>query len=219
MQEYKIENLDVLKLRHRFHKLSEIHPYQTDEQFQALCLSIESDGVMVPITIWKNKVIDGRHRVMACESLGIKEIACKIIPYNTRLEEVRDIVMNSENRRHQDAASLSIVAFNRMKQEQLTLARISEVSGVSKRNISNVVWLSKHQPDIITLLFEGKHIKIGDYKTTRNLNAVVAFFKKEKATRVIAVDEELEKFLKHYELLSPSTQANALEVLKSMDTK
>ncbi len=41
----------------------------TEEEFQGLKQSISQNGQMASIAYWKGMLVDGRHRLRACESL------------------------------------------------------------------------------------------------------------------------------------------------------
>lgn len=55
-------------------------PEMTEEMFADLKADIEKQGQLVPVMVWCNQVIDGRHRMRACAELGIepkaKHVAC-----------------------------------------------------------------------------------------------------------------------------------------------
>ncbi|MCA9259660.1 MAG: ParB N-terminal domain-containing protein [Planctomycetales bacterium] len=60
--------------------MSEIHPAAAavppmqDDQFSALVESVRELGLLVPIELLDDQVIDGRHRLRACEQLGIEPV-------------------------------------------------------------------------------------------------------------------------------------------------
>lgn len=47
-------------------------PAMSEEEFTALCVDIQENGLIVPIELYDGKIIDGRHRQQACDKLGIK---------------------------------------------------------------------------------------------------------------------------------------------------
>ena len=47
-------------------------PAMSEEEFTALCVDIQENGLLVPIELYDGKIIDGRHRQQACDKLGIK---------------------------------------------------------------------------------------------------------------------------------------------------
>lgn len=58
-------------MEYKFHEIADIFPLMSDEEYQGLKSSIEVNGLMVPIVLLENKVLDGRNRYKACQELGI----------------------------------------------------------------------------------------------------------------------------------------------------
>jgi ParB-like chromosome segregation protein Spo0J len=54
-----------------FHEVANIFPLMEGEQFRELCTDIATNGLIEPIWIWQDKIIDGRNRYRACVELGI----------------------------------------------------------------------------------------------------------------------------------------------------
>ena len=59
---------------YELHELTELFPAMQDEEFDFLKASIALTGFdpTEPITLWQGKVIDGRHRLLACQELGVE---------------------------------------------------------------------------------------------------------------------------------------------------
>ena len=55
-----------------FHELVSLFPPLSAEEKEKLRADIKKNGLLEPITIWDGKIIDGRHRAMACQELGIE---------------------------------------------------------------------------------------------------------------------------------------------------
>lgn len=55
-----------------FHELCNLLPEMTDEQFEALKNDIQVNGLLHPVTTYQGYVLDGKHRLRACEALGIE---------------------------------------------------------------------------------------------------------------------------------------------------
>lgn len=53
------------------HPLAELIPSMRDEEYRALREDIAEHGLHDPITLYEGKVLDGRHRMRACDELGI----------------------------------------------------------------------------------------------------------------------------------------------------
>jgi len=55
-------------------KLAEIFPKLNETDFKELCEDIKRNGLIDPITIYNDEVIDGRHRYLACLEVGIEPV-------------------------------------------------------------------------------------------------------------------------------------------------
>ncbi len=99
-----IENLEI-------HKEANIHPMSTRNEYAALRDSIAEIGQTDPVILYRGKVIDGRHRMMALKELGRNEIKTTSIANNTTLKKVKEIILGTEIRRHQTLAQRSIRAY------------------------------------------------------------------------------------------------------------
>jgi N6-adenosine-specific RNA methylase IME4 len=58
--------------RYPVHPLADIFPPMSEAEYEALKQDIAERGVHEPITLWAGQLVDGRHRLRACEELGIE---------------------------------------------------------------------------------------------------------------------------------------------------
>jgi hypothetical protein len=56
---------------HKFHPLANVFPLMSPKQLAALVADIEARGLLEPIWIYENMILDGRNRALACAILGI----------------------------------------------------------------------------------------------------------------------------------------------------
>lgn len=92
----------------KFHPLSELFPRMPEEEFAALREDIRAHGVREPAWVWKGQVIDGRHRVLACDGLGIK---CPTREWGGDESELVPFVLSLNlKRRHLDTSQRAMVA-------------------------------------------------------------------------------------------------------------
>jgi hypothetical protein len=54
------------------HPLAELIPPMTDSEFSELKADIEANGLRQTITLYEDKILDGRHRARACDELGLE---------------------------------------------------------------------------------------------------------------------------------------------------
>jgi N6-adenosine-specific RNA methylase IME4 len=52
------------------HRLAELIPLMSDEQYEALRADVAKQGLLEPIVLYENQVLDGRHRYRACIATG-----------------------------------------------------------------------------------------------------------------------------------------------------
>ena len=82
-------------------------PMQVDE-FEALKASIDRNGLLEPILVWQGRVMDGRHRLKACEALGVAPMV-KVL--NGTYEEAKSEAFSTNiNRRHLATGQRAILA-------------------------------------------------------------------------------------------------------------
>jgi N6-adenosine-specific RNA methylase IME4 len=58
-------------LEYEFHELADIFPLMSGDEFDEFKKDIKENGVQVPIEIYKNEILDGRNRYLACKDLGV----------------------------------------------------------------------------------------------------------------------------------------------------
>lgn len=88
------------------HPLSAAFPSMLDEDFQSLKDSIETNGVLNPITIFEGMVIDGWHRYQAANQLAMD---CPEQPLGD-IDPKDFVLAQNKNRRHITAAQLAAAA-------------------------------------------------------------------------------------------------------------
>lgn len=171
----ELENLTL-------HKLANEHPEMTEVEFQRLKESINEVGQLEPILVYRGKIVDGRHRFWACESLGLDTILVKEIPFNTPLETVKEIVFSSEVRRHQTATQKAIKAWWATQEDGIT-HREAEVKFMTSRTmISACRYISETRGEILLKeLYKGNSVTIGTRKS-KSLRTVQTLIKEEEDT-------------------------------------
>lgn len=120
------------------HKLAATHRDMDEAEFEALKASIEEIGQINPVTTYKGKLVDGRHRQRALIELGVHDMKVKELPNNMTLKDVEEEVIGSENRRTDTPAQKTIRAYLWYKQNQheATYERTALKFGVNRSEIS-----------------------------------------------------------------------------------
>lgn len=60
-----------MKQKYKSHPIADRLPEMTEDEFSVLKDSISRDGLLHPIILYDSKILDGRHRLRACEELRI----------------------------------------------------------------------------------------------------------------------------------------------------
>lgn len=96
------------------HPLAEIIPPASPEDFAALVASIAAVGQLEPIRTWNGLVLDGRHRLRACEHLGlpprVREIQPDEVGGGTDEALLGYVLALNINRRHASPSQRAIAA-------------------------------------------------------------------------------------------------------------
>jgi hypothetical protein len=121
-----------------FHPLAEIFPLIEGEEFDALCGDIRKHGLREPITIFENRILDGRNRYRACQALGIEPA------YKTYVgsDPVSFVISLNLNRRHLNESQRALVAAklanlrvgDNQHSEGLPIGRASTLLNVGERS-------------------------------------------------------------------------------------
>ncbi len=96
------------------HPLAEIVPAMTDAEYEQLRDDIAENGLHEPITLYEEKILDGRHRARACEEL---EIELKTQELNGA-DPVAYVVSLNVKRRNLTVGQLAAIALRLLPEER-----------------------------------------------------------------------------------------------------
>lgn len=97
------------------HRVAEMHRLMNEAEYAALLSSIRERGQTVPVIFYRGKLVDGRHRLRALLELGISKIVVDELNNNMTIEDVIDLVMDTEIRRTDTVAQKAIKAYGWIK--------------------------------------------------------------------------------------------------------
>jgi len=108
-----------------FHELSRVFPPMTEEEFAGLKESIREQGLSEPLLTYRGKVVDGRHRYLACKQLGIEP---RFREWEGSYEElVASVIARNVTRRHLTRSQRAAIAAETLgKERELARARQGE---------------------------------------------------------------------------------------------
>jgi len=155
-----------------YSELSTVFPsFQGDEEFTHLVNSIKSEGLLEPIVIWKGKIVDGRHRHLACKEARVQP-EYTYLPDDWSLDKVKNrVVALNVLRRHLTtgqralvAAALANMTFGGdRKSDQVanlqydtSLQDAANQMSVSKRTVSTAKDVKRDAPDLAEKVNKGQ---------------------------------------------------------------
>lgn len=155
---------------YQLHELSTLYPGMTGEEYEALRLDIRKNGLMNPVVLWRENeaqdwaIIDGRHRALACDDLGIEP---KYEYVNGTVDPVQYVISANSTRRHLSQSQLGMVAA-KLRERKLAsatgankhihkkeLENISEAVGVSTRTAERAVAVMDRSKDLASAVESG----------------------------------------------------------------
>ncbi|GIV22163.1 MAG: hypothetical protein KatS3mg023_3914 [Armatimonadota bacterium] len=117
-------------------------PPLSECEYEALKADIAEHGVLVPIVLDAHgAVVDGHHRLRACEELGIKDYPVVVRQYPDEDSRTEDVLKLNLQRRHIDRARLKELAVRLYSELGWSQSRIARVLGVSQASVSG--WVSE----------------------------------------------------------------------------
>jgi hypothetical protein len=177
-------------------------------QFDALKNDIKMNGQLVPITLYRGKLVDGRHRLRALKEISALTVDCVSLPNNLTLQEVKSKVLSTEIRRHQSPTQLAIKAYRLWKASDITQEVALTSTGASRTNlklVNNIVKMGRL--DIIDLLEMGGKVNTDvshNYeRPTDSLSAIVKYLK-VIADRAVYEEKEFEEDAVEVETINTS---------------
>ena len=199
------------------HTLADSHPEYTMQQFQALKADIKANGQLVPITLYREKLVDGRHRLQAAVDLNLPTVRCVSLPNNLTLSQVKAKVLSTEVRRHQSPTQLAIKAYRLWKTSDINQNEALGTTGASGTNlklVNNIVKFGRL--DIIDLLERGGKFNtalgVNYERATDSLSAIVKYLK------LVSESPGIEEFVSEEtkEVAKPVVNNHLVEAMNTM---
>ena len=153
------------------HPYADILPLLEGEAFAALVADIEANGLMEPITVYQDMVLDGRNRLRACKAAGIEP---KFLEFDGD-DPLAFVLSLNLHRRHLNESQRGMVASRleilrhggarRGDQDaNLPLDRkaIASMLNVSSRTVASAAAVRDHAlPELIQSVDRGRHRRVG----------------------------------------------------------
>lgn len=179
-------------------EIASMVPMTSPMELVALTEDIKINGQREPILIWREKIVDGRNRQLACQLLGIK-VKVKKINAKTSRENVIKLVKSYNTRRNLTETQKVMSAVKYQETNGGSNTDVAKLWGVSERTLKNGKYIAKHREDFVKDLFEGKTVKFMDdnrgYEiTTSKITPIAQYIKinLEKNNLIVDTSNEVD---------------------------
>ena len=162
-----------------FHELASLFPMLPETEINLLAQDIKTNGLMYPITLYGDKIIDGRNRYKACELAGVEPFFTEY----TGNDPLQYVISLNLKRRHLNPSQIDALTekIANMRQGErtdiepsATLQKVSvkqacALTGGSERGVQYVREIKKKAPERIAEIESGRvtiHNVLKDIKDT-----------------------------------------------------
>lgn len=208
------------------HEYVYINPPHDKQEFGDLIESMAINGQIEPVKVWEKRgtrfIIDGRHRYLALKILGADHIKFNTIPSNTTKDELKTMVIESENKRQMTPAQNAIRAWRDYK-ENHKISKMSMRAYASKYHTGHTM-LSRCKTienelgsKTLDILFETKQVKFGEsyYKSLNQLITYIDDRKKAQTKAKHKVPASAEKIISAVDMLIDGGDEIAITFIKT----
>jgi len=149
-----------------FHEIANLFPMMQPDELSDLVDDIKQNGLIEPIVLYEEKILDGRNRYLACGEAGVKPH----YEYYKGDEPVGYVVSKNLHRRHLNETQRGTIGdkIANMRQgertdiepnlnlEKVSLDKAADLVNVSRATISNVRKVRREAPELMPKLESGE---------------------------------------------------------------
>jgi len=149
-----------------FHEIAKIFPLMEGTEFDALIADIKKNGLLEPIWLYEDKILDGRNRYKACQLAGIEP---QFVEY-TKDDPFQFVISKNMHRRHLDESQRAVIAArianmplggalyrsaNLPTENHISQSDVAKMFNVSERTIRSVKAVERDVPELIPEIENG----------------------------------------------------------------
>ena len=155
-----------------YSELSTVFPsFQGEEEFTQLVESIKTEGLLDPIVVWQGKIVDGRHRHLACKEARVQP-EYTYLPDDWSFDKVKNrVVALNVLRRHLTTGQRALVAAALANmtvggdrksdqtanlQNDISVGTAANQLSVSPRSVSTAKDVKRDTPDLAEKVNKGQ---------------------------------------------------------------
>ena len=170
------------------HPLANIVAMAGTREQQALTEDIKKNGQNEPVVLWRDKIVDGRCRQLACTTLNLP-LKTRELDSKLQEAEVAKIVKSLNTRRNLTETQKIVSAYLEQQRTGQTNGQIAQDWAIAVRSLQNFKYVATHRPELVEPLFNGDSVKIIDpdkeYPITTN--------KVNTLARIVKLEQEIGK--------------------------
>jgi uncharacterized protein YgbK (DUF1537 family) len=173
-------------------ELASLVALANEKEQLALVEDIRLNGQQEPAVLWQERLVDGRCRQLACQSLGIP---LKVRHLDSKLsrEDVAKIVKSLNTRRNLTMTQKIASAYKQQLRTKETNEAIANQWAVSVPSLKNMKYIAKNHHDMVDPLFNGDTVVVEDPEvkhlvTTNKVNTLARIIKKQVELGKVVVD-------------------------------
>lgn len=186
---------------YEIHPLANIVAMAGTREQQALTEDIRKNGQNEPVVLWRDKIVDGRCRQLACTTLDIP-MTVRRLEDNLTEGEVSKIVKSLNTRRNLTETQKIVSAYLEQERTGHTNGQIAQDWAIAVRSLQNFKYVAAHRPEFIEPLFNGDSVMVIDPDKTHKITTN----KVNTLARIVKLQQEAGKV----EIVKPA-QVEALQ--------
>ena len=153
------------------HRLADLLPAMSEEEFKALTEDIRANGLRVPITLHQDRILDGRHRYKAAMELKLElteKNFTEFKPNGGKDTALKFVIGQNVNRRHLNESQRAVIAANianiekggnqySIKGSSIDLPTAAKMLNVGEASVKRAkAFLQKAAPPLVEKVRQGK---------------------------------------------------------------
>ncbi|MFX1504669.1 MAG: hypothetical protein ACFFDC_01020 [Promethearchaeota archaeon] len=119
---------------YEFHEYADIFPLMNSQELNDLGESLRIHKQEIPITLFEDKILDGRNRYLACRIIGKVP---KFHDYNSKLDPLDYVRIKNLHKRHLSTAQRAVVALKFIEIERRRAKERIARKGISQKILKN----------------------------------------------------------------------------------
>jgi len=140
-------------------ELAGLVPMAVPSEQIALNNDIASNGLNQPIVLWRDEIVDGRCRQIACVQANV-EIATVSIPWATPIADVITKVKSLNTRRNLTLTQKTMVAVKEYYKSSGNQATVAKEWGIGLKALKSGIYILKHNEAFADILFDGGKVQV-----------------------------------------------------------